>query len=618
MVAAVRYLAAAAPVRAADCAPNPPAGTPSAAAAAIEDRVVAAWLPNLQHRDGSFADYVARPSEDKRDHYGPAMLGAALVLYGLRTCRPTVTHAGLRAIDWATKHLPLRNGKLRTIVAFENVALAVAYEEASDRLAGDAVYAQVRRDWEGRLRHMRYEVYGHHRAFYNWYLVETLTVAALLRSGLHSTVPGAILTHPEAARARITNYLNTTVLQSAMFQITHFGDQEVLLLSDAPDNPPAYHEFSLALFSKSVALLGPDAETSARDVLDRMGRATWALMAPDGDVSWFGRSQEQSWTLAMAAAGLLTTSRVKGIDPPDAERLRAAAARALLRLSSPDYVSARFGLWIAPAFTSASIGAARPGLDPYAAAASYTGLTMLGLEWVAEDLNGALPTPSVGIGADEAVLGLRLGHTPGSFIVLRKGPVWMSVKQAPASKSAYSKDLRYGEGLNGLEVLRGGVWDRILPPRPKTAADEAQPAGPVVRVGRAIGRPVGHALRVVGEEIVMQVDYETTSGRRVALSRKVQYQPTACGVQLSFRAFPNEEWIYSVFFSGGVHRVGPDAVADSTQAVSARGPHVSLAPSPGSFRSGQHARLFRWRVETGHAHGAYVSFTVCASGLPTP
>jgi hypothetical protein len=279
VVAAVGSLAGAATVQAAECAP-PPAGTPAATAAAIEDRVVAAWLPRLQRRNGTFAEYVARKGEDARDHYGPAMLGAALVLYGQRTCRPAVTHAGLRAIDWASLNLPRKHGKLRTGVVFENLALAVAYAQASEGLAGDPVYEAMRHDWEARMRHMRYEVFPQRRTFYNWYLVETLTVAALLRSGLRSTVTGAILAHPTAARERITDYLNQQVREKAMAQITHFGDQEVLLLSDAPDNPPAYHEFSLALFAKSVALLGPDAEASARAVLDRMGRATWALMAP--------------------------------------------------------------------------------------------------------------------------------------------------------------------------------------------------------------------------------------------------------------------------------------------------------------------------------------------------
>jgi hypothetical protein len=317
----------------------------------------------------------------------------------------------------------------------------------------------------------------------------------------------------------------------------------------------------------------------------------------------------------MAAAGLLTTSRVKGIDPDSSERLRAAAARALARLSSPEYVSPSYGLWIAPVFSRASIGAARGGLDIYATAAGYTGLTMLGLEWVAEDINGLRPPPDVGIGADEAVLGLRLGHT-GSFIVLRKGPVWMSVKEAPPRKDTYTKDLRYGEGLNGLEVLRDGVWDRILPPLPYTKSKEdVQPAGPVLRKRNAIGRPFGHSLRVVGQEVVMDVDYKTTGGRALAERRKVQYQPTPCGVQLSFRAFAHEEWIYSAFFGARAHRVGTDAVADQSHVVSARGPHITLSSWPASFHSGEHAHLVRWRVETG-ANGAYVSFTVCAPGVP--
>jgi hypothetical protein len=115
-----------------------------------------------------------------------------------------VTHAGLHAIHWASRHLPYRKAKLRTGVVFENLALAVAYEEARDRLAGDSVYRSVRHDWEARLRHMRYEVFGGRRSFYNWYLVEAVTVAALVRSGLRSSVRGSILSHRVGARRRIS------------------------------------------------------------------------------------------------------------------------------------------------------------------------------------------------------------------------------------------------------------------------------------------------------------------------------------------------------------------------------------------------------------------------------
>ena len=65
-----------------------------------------------------------------------------------------------------------------------------------------------------------------------------------------------------------------------------------------------------------------------------------------------------------------------------------------------------------------------------------------------------------------------------------------------------------------------------------------------------------------------------------------------------------------------MHQVGADTIADRTQVVSARGPHVSLTSWPRPLHSGEHGHLFRWRVETGPANKAYVSFTVCAPGLP--
>ena len=595
--------------------PQPAPGTASALAAQLAARTATAWL-GLEHDDGTFTDYLSRGGSG-RDHYGPAMLGAGLVLDGLRRCDPQVTHAGLRAIAWAAEHpWPARDGSEHRGVVFENLALAVAYAQARRDLADDATYAAMRSAWEARLEQMRFMVYGRGLDYYNWYLVETLTVAALLRSGLTSAVPGSILADPDAARATITSYLNSVVLAKAGEETTVFGDQALLLLSDPPDTPPAYHGLSLALFAKSVALLGSDAEASARAVLDRMGRATWGLMAPDGDVAWFGRSQEQSWAPAMSAAGLLTASRVHGIERPDADRLRAAAARALQRLASTDYASAAYGLWVTPAVAGPQPRTALGGLDRYAAATSYTGLTLLGLDWVAEDPNGQEPTPAAAIAADTPNGGLRLGDH-GAFIVLRSATTWMAVKQAPAAQRHYAQDLRYESGLDGLEVVRAdGTWDRVLPPRPLTTRARFDPAGPVLLRDGARARAVGRSIASTPQAIVLDADYLTALGTRLGAHRKLRFEPVACGVRISLRALPGETWEYSAFFRGRPRRTGPRQLTDGAQTVTASGPSVQIAPAADrlTYQSAQDARLVRWRLRVRHAHREPVTFTVCRAG----
>src|SRR5438876_722994 len=85
-----------------------------------------------------------------------------------------------------------------------------------------------------------------------------------------------------------------------------------------------------------------EAIPAAREVMRRAARALWTVASPDGSVSYYGRSQDQSWTLAMTAYGADVTAALPGTSATDSARFHALADRALTRLRD-DYAGGAYG-----------------------------------------------------------------------------------------------------------------------------------------------------------------------------------------------------------------------------------------------------------------------------------
>ena len=630
--------------RAAD--PVPPAGTPGAQAASIAEGVVNAWTrKGVQRPDGQFSDYILNRSwvtnKAQRDHYGPAMLGTALVLDGLRTGRRKVVLSGLKAVAWAADHPWKKNGDDALGVVFEDMALSVGYDETYAQLANDTTYAPYVRRWVKRLRNITYHLYpavkaaATGRGYYNWFLVEGLAVAALWDlsrpDGAHLSPDrrDAILARPDAYVNGVVDYLNSGFGgDSRNFQVTHYGGLDLGLLSDPPENPPAYDILSLSLFSKIVAIVSTKVQ-EGRTELDELGLGAWALMAPDGDVSWFGRSQEQSWTLAMAASGLFRISRTEGIARPDAGRMRSAAARALVRLQQSYLTSGPPGLWITPSLQQGvTFTATNEGMDPYATAAGYTGLTLLGLEWAAEDAAAAEPTAGEGVAADAENGGYRLGTTNGSFIMRRTADVWFSVKSAPAlDNTEYSLDLRFESGLTAVQVHDQYGWHRLMPPRPNTSNPHNRhagydPVGPVLVTGTGIRRPVGGTAEkddAIGG-VFLSARYALYGRTPTGTPHSVHFKPVGCGVQIIVDAHRGEDWRYSAFFDGRPSGNATTGLTHGAQIVRAWGPDGRpgrIVPGDSSsYASGEQQDLHRRRFDVTAAADGPVTFQVCRPGQP--
>ena len=214
--------------------------------------------------------------------------------------------------------------------------------------------------------------------FVNKQVVETAGTLELLRTGLHSSVPAAVLGGRRArARELVLQFVNQRVPRIAQRDGVEVDGERTLVLSDPASNPLAYHALSLGFLARAVDLLGARASAAGTGALSDVVRASRHLAGPDGDVSYVGRSQQQAWTLPCTAYG----AEVVAASAAPAERghLRGLSERALGRLRDR-YGVGDEGLWITPALTLDPDAGLR-GLDGYAGASVYNGLTLVALEW---------------------------------------------------------------------------------------------------------------------------------------------------------------------------------------------------------------------------------------------
>lgn len=511
-------------------------------AAALSDQVAESWM-DLQKSDGSFRDYVTANAPGAwRDRYGPAVFGAALLQRGVRTGDDRSVQAALRALRYAIAHRETRqNG------AFEKIALAEAYKLGRRELRDHPGFARLRPALEARLRGITMAVFGRGRTYFNLYLVESVAVLDVLSTGLRSKVRGSVLAQAKQSRRLATDLINRTLPGVA----ARSGD--LVFVSDPPASPQAYHVLTTAMLARAVDLLGARASNRARQVLADTAQTTWNFMAPDGDVSWSGRSQEQSWTLAMTAAGM-SAAGYPGV-----------AERALARLATL-YRSSAVGLWVAPVLADGFKPGAE-GLDTYVSASAYSALTMLGLEWA---LGETAPVKEATIGADEPMSAV-IGNGAGTFAVVRTPGLWMSVKAAPAPPSSdrrrsFAGDLRYDAGLVALKMQApDGTWQDVMPPRPRTTS-MFDSAGPLLLTTAGPARPVGQRLRLGDNgSVLVDATLQTATGRTVR-SLTLRYDPIACGVRITVPAAAGDRWEYSAFFRGQP-RNDASTVADLTQVV---------------------------------------------------
>jgi hypothetical protein len=290
---------------------------------------------------------------------------------------------------------------------------------------------------------------------------------------------------------------------------------------------------------RAVGLLGNATSAQARSALARMARGSALLAAPDADLAYWGRSQEQSWALALTAAGADVLGTDGAIGRRRAERLR---ARAALRVDLVHRFGP-YGVWIVPALrTDAEAG--RAAMDDYAANGVYNGLTLVGAEWTLEDLPAGdagdpLPVPAAPLGADRDGA-YELGHGAGTFAVSRHRDIWFAVRLRGGTGD-HRGDPRYAFGLMAAKRRAGGRWRDVVPaaPRPLGGAEASGPSL-VLRDG-TLATPYGSRMRTAHDGTVTIVGgFRTATGRTVRHGVRFTYTPTRTGVAVSVRVRPRD------------------------------------------------------------------------------
>src|SRR4051794_7136451 len=299
----------------------------------------------------------------------------------------------------------------------------------------------------------------------NKHLVEAIADLELVRSGLTGGAPGTVTADPLGAEARVIALVDRRWPDIVRGQTRPGPSGLTAVASDPPSHPLAYHALALAMYDRAIGLLGPAASASTRSAVARMARGSALLAAPDADLAYWGRSQEQSWALALTAAGAGALEADGGPGRRQAERLR---ARTALRIAAVHGFGPA-GVWIVPALrTDADAG--RAAMDDYAANGVYNGLTLVGAEWTLASLpdgehRAPIPPQTAPLGADHGGA-WRIGRGAATFAVSRHGDTWFAVRMR-AGTGGHRGDPRYAFGLMAAKRHGTTGWrDAVAaPPR---------------------------------------------------------------------------------------------------------------------------------------------------------
>lgn len=568
----------------------------------LADGIAAPW-PGFQRANGGFADYMDALPSAPRDRWGTAAMGYALLQGGVRSGDARLIDAGLRGLVRAAEDVQSYHS-----VAFEQAAIAAGYNLARSRAPDNPIFVRGRETLERRLRSMTSIRLGRGGRYFNQVLVDALVILELERSGLTSDEPGTILNDLGYWVGAVERLFDSELPDITRGQTVRAGRAGVTTL--ATDGPLAYHVLTLAYSARVLRLLGERASPAARALVQRYARAVWAFAGPDGDVSYFGRSQQQSWVLPMAAYGMELAATEAG--PTWAPRFRAVAARVLSRLQA-GHTGGPFGVRLTPAFARGA-RAAMLAQDDYVSGSAYTGLTLTGLEWLAEDRQ---PGP-VGTLAGDGPLAFRLGAGGSAFTVVSTGRVWYVVRQRPGVLA----DLRSGSGLIALKVRDAqGVWSDALPQRPLTLPPRTRgfedSAGPVLRRAGETGFPYGRDLRIGPDASVRWLVDFRRPGRGALLRRAtVTIRPTDCGVRMTVPSRGGDQYVTSVFLPASPR---PRPVGRTIEGGNLRAGRSGPGRTGvgGTYYSASAGRVVRTRLSSRSSGGA-ATFAFAARGACLP
>jgi hypothetical protein len=450
-------------------------------------RTIDSWVAR-QRPDGTFPDPFRPWCLRRCGGYDEAILGYALLLHGLRSERGSWLDASARALRAVLATPAPRDG------TFEPFALASSYRLLRAWLAGDRATAQDSARFAGlagelreRVRQLRPLYIGASSQPWNKPFVEAVTAIEIARSDVAADGPDGTFAGDAAELAPLAlAYLAEQSRKLAARSGTRTASGPAAVVSDPPYFPAAYHALTTAFLARGLGLVRdlpvPDRVRAVRSLtttIVRGVRATAYLAAPDGDIAWRGRSQEQAWALAFAAYAAASTRSGCG------NELAALLVRRLLAR----YRRADGSLAITPLAATATDARAYDlpvelGLDWYASDPAYSGLTLAAVGWLIEALDAAQAARARS-GTPGRGRCLLPGERRGAWVVGR-GRAAVAIARARNDWVAFgarsSGDLRIDVGLLAWKHRDAhGRWRDVVPLRPIGSGS----AGPfLVRRGR--------------------------------------------------------------------------------------------------------------------------------------
>jgi hypothetical protein len=310
----------------------------------------------------------------------------------------------------------------------------------------------------------------------------------------------------------------------------------------------------------------------------------------------------------MTAFGERVAAGLKGTAPQVAAQDRALAGQALARLAEL-HLGGPFGLSLTPGLHTHP-GQTREAMDPYVAGVSYTGLTVVGLDWAAtapHRVSARAAPPGSGVWV--------LGQGPGQMAVQRSADQWFAVRLAPAeptAKSNFAGDLRYDSGLVAFKRRDASRrWRDVTPLRPRTSVPWDS-VGPLLASAGHVGRPVGHDLVLAPDGGVDMVgELRDQTGVVVRTGELMRVALVGCGVQVQIPAQAGDQLEYSVFFREVPTGGGPatTSLMDPSETVSTSVP-ANVVVTPG-YSSAADPTLFRARLQFALPTAQTIAVTIC-------
>jgi hypothetical protein len=288
-------------------------------------------------------------------------------------------------------------------------------------------------------------------------------------------------------------------------------------LSDPGAEPAAYELFSTFML-EVIGELDPQAITPAVARLRRQAdRYALDMMAPDGQLSLSGRSLDQSWVQAAAAA---LGARRAVLDPAAAGAWRAYADRAVSYLQANYPIGADGLLPIVPGLSHEWNPAI---MDGYAALNQYEGLTLWLLsdalaQWPrAEAFRAQLPTDSPELLANDlGSSGLVWGRAAG---------VWWEL-----AGRTIGGDPRSAQGLIAVKVSGPSGWHDLLALRP---LQHGLSSVWTLKLAHGVtATPIFTKVRGAGHQVVLTGSYRRANGHTLGRA-KWTLTTTATGIKLS-------------------------------------------------------------------------------------